>query len=184
MKNFTFITKDATKYWKKEVSSKKGRLQIATNGDKIYIVNSYNAFIIPNNAALYALLVQPATLMPAPEDGAAHIWINGDFRKDSAASTVSMIENTLSASGNPVSRSGFIIDGKNNDQLRVFKLSDGSLSSINIKYDAMLDFSLPYSATMKNTKAPAVFRSGDFTGILLPVFFPELSNRVRDLLGV
>lgn len=181
-KNDFFITGNATKYWKKEV--KNGRLQIATKEDKIYILNGYNAFIIPNNAFVYELLVQPATLRPAPEDGRAHIWINGIMREDSAADTINIIDRLLTAETAPVERTRWTVDAGDDKTLRIYKRQRGDVIGIDTKYDSMVDFSFRHSGTMAGNKCPAIFTSGDFIALLLPVNNPSITDWARALLEV
>ena len=175
-----FITNEAVKYWKKEAKS--GRLHVARSGDKTYIVNSYSAFVIPANPLLYENLVQPATLRPGPEDGKSQIWKNGEYYEEPATETVRMVENILSENTDTVNRTPFTMDVETG-VIRIYKLASGALAGINVKYDAMVDFSFGHTAVMANPKAPAVFRSGDFTALLLPVYKPELETWARALTG-
>lgn len=177
-----FITAEATKYWKKEV--KNGVLRVATSGEKIYIVNGYNAFVIPNNNHVFETLVQPATLRPAPEDGRAYFWSNGTMREDDAKSTVELVEKILAAGVNdPVYRTQFCVDTATTT-CRIFKLNSGTLAAIDTRFDVMVDYTFSHGATMANNKAPAVFRSDDFAAILPPVNLTTLGDQVRKLAEV
>ena len=183
MKKHTyFITAAAVKYWKKEVKS--GNLRVATSGDKIYIVNGFNAFVIPNNNYIYSELVQPATLHPMPADGSAYIWQNGKMREDRAADTVNIVERILSANADTVERTRFSVDTGNDTTCRIYKLSGGPLAMVNVNYDAMVDFTFAHTATMANNKALAVFRSGEFIAVLLPVHPRALGDWVNQLAEV
>lgn len=183
MKKHTyFITAAAVKYWKNEVKS--GNLRIATSGDKIYIVNSFNAFVIPNNNYIYSELVQPATLHPMPADGSAYIWQNGKMREDRAADTVNLVERIISANAAAVERSRFTADYGGGEVCRIYKFSGGTLAGINVKYDAMVDFTFSHTATMASNRSPAVFRSGDFIAVLLPLNLPALGDWVNQLVEV
>lgn len=180
MKNNFFVTSAATKYWKKEV--KNGRLHVATQGDKIYIVNSCSAFVIPNNQYIFAELVQPATMRPAPADGAAHIWRNGDFREDTAAGTVDLVTCILNAAQDaaPVERTRFSVDIEK-DTHRVYKLTGGAAAMVNSKYDCMVDRTFRHTAKMANNKAPLILSDGEFTGILMPVHPGNLPGWIAEL---
>lgn len=183
MKKHTyFITAAATKYWKKEVKS--GNLRIATSGEKIYIVNGYNAFVIPNNNYIFSELVQPATLCPAPADGSAYIWRNGKMQEDRAADTVNIVERILSANTGAVERTRFSVDAGGDKTCRIYKLSNDSLGMIDVKYESMVDFTFSHTATMANNKAPAVFHSGEFIAVLLPVHPRSLGDWVNQLAEV
>lgn len=181
-KNYYPITAAAVKYWKKEV--KNGNLRIATSGDKIYIVNSYNAFVIPNNNYIYSELVQPAALHPAPADGIAYIWRNSEMREERAADTINIVERILSADAGTVERTRFSVDADKSTTCRVYKLSDGKLAMVNTNYDSMVDLTYKHTATMANDKAPAVFRFEHFTAILLPVHPRSLGEWVNQLVEV
>lgn len=174
-----FITAAAVKHWKKEVKS--GNLRIATSGDKIYIVNSYNAFVIPNNNYIYSELVQPASLHPAPADGIAYIWRNGEMREDRAADTVNLVERIISADAGIVERTRFSVDTSDGKTCRIYKLSGGALAMVNADYDSMVDFTFKHAATMASDKSPAVFRSEHFTAVLLPVHPRSLGGWVSQL---
>lgn len=175
-----FITSEATKYWKKEV--KNGRLQVATKGDKIYILNNYNAFIIPNNPYVYAELVQPATLRPAPEDGRAFIWLHGGLREDSADDTVNIIERNIEEGTGAAERTRFTVDVET-AAYRVYKAANGQLAAVNAKYDSMVEHSFSHELTMKDQHSPAILRDGDFLALLLPCRQSRLESWARDLIG-
>lgn len=181
-KNYYPITAAAVKYWKKEVKS--GNLRVATSGDKIYIVNSYNAFVIPNNNYIYSELVQPATLHPAPEDGDAYIFQNGEMRKDIATRVADIVERILSADAGTVERTRFSVDTSDGVTCRIYKLSGGNLAMVNANYDSMVDLTYKHTATMANDKAPAVFRFEHFTAVILPMHPRSLGDWVSQLTEV
>lgn len=174
-----FITAAATKYWKKEV--KGGNLRIATTEEKIYILNGYNAFVIPNNKYIFADLVQPATMRPAPEVGRAHIWINGNMSEGSAKETTDIVDRILSADTAAVKRTQFTVDTTNGDNLRIYKLESGKIVGINSKYDSMIDFRIPCTSTMATPRTPAVFVSADITAIICPVHLGKLEEWAQAL---
>lgn len=176
-----FITGNATKYWKKEV--KNGRLQVATKDDKIYILNGYNAFVIPNNAFVYELLVQPATLRPAPENGRAHIWNNGIMREDRAEGTINIFERLLAAETAPAERTRWIVDADDDKTCRVYKRQRGDIVGIDTKYDSMVDFTFNHTATMAGNKCPVIITSGEFVALLMPVYLAKLGDWARDIGG-
>jgi hypothetical protein len=174
-----FITNNAVKYWKKEVKS--GRLHVATQGEKIYILNGYNAFVIPNNKYLFETLVQPATLRPAPEDGRAYIWISGEMREEPAQNTVDIVERSITAAEHEATRTPVIYEYKENAH-RIYKLHNGDLVAINEKYDSMVDFSFSVSLKMNKRIAPLIVTHGEITAVLMPVNIESLKLKINGLL--
>lgn len=182
-KNNYFITNEAVKYWKKEI--KNGHFRVATEGESIYLVNGYNAFVIPNNAYIFAELVQPATLRPAPEEGRAYIWQNGNSREEAAAVTTNIVKRVLNNDAPPVKRTPLVCDSKcKGGAVRVYKLENGDCAGIDTRFDAMVDFSFSHTARMTSDRSPAVITSGDFIAVLLPVHMPELPGLIRSVAGV
>lgn len=176
-----FITKQAQKHWKKEIA--KGHLQIAAHEDKIYLLNTYNAFIVPQNTLMYEYLIQPATLRPAPDGGEAQVWHNGTYYQAAAAETIHIIKGIMEKSSNAVTRTPFSFDDENEQTLRIYTLPDGQHITINQKYDAMIDHKQDCHITGSGPKSPIVFTDASelFTAILLPVLCARLDAHIQAL---
>lgn len=176
MKNYYFITNAAVKYWKKEV--KNGNLRVATLEGQIYIVNSYNAFIIP--AGLYSAMVQPATLQAAPEEGRAYIWKNGKFSTGDAADVAAIVTRAIDPDAPNAERTAFSVDHKTG-AARIYKLEGGELAPISGEFDAMLNHDYRHTIQARSTKSAFVFKTDGITAVIMPIYYRPLNDEIKKL---
>ena len=177
MKNYYMITKEATKYWKKAI--KNDRIMVTQHDGIIYIVNGYNAFKFPAVSAIWDDLARPAFMVEMPAEGEAFSYFNG--RKNTAVSSniVDILDRNLTDKTTAV-RSPFTYDCKDLT-VRLYKNTNGSISGINVKYDAMVDPSQVKEIYCGGRYSPVVFINGEYTALVMPVRtgdgFPDI---IRD----
>lgn len=175
MKNKYMLTKEVTKYWKKAI--KTDTVMVTRCDDKIYILNGYNAFIIPAAPIVWDDIVRPALAMEAPENGAAFQFVRGEKQAVTQADIINIIEkNTQDKT--PAMRTPFTYDTANGS-LRLYKNANDTLSAVSTKYDAMIDYALADNVYCGGRYAPVVFEAAYFTALLMPVkindsFAPEV----------
>ena len=160
------ITKEATKYWKKAI--KCDRVIVANYKGSIYIVNGYNAFKFPAMPVLWDEIARPAFMMEIPADGASVEYRNGDVI-NSCAPDVADIFNRVTKNKTEAFRTPFTIDSKD-ITLRIFRNKNSDIATVNVAYDALVDFSYAENIYFKSHKSPVyVTNSQGFEAILMPV---------------
>lgn len=173
MKNYYLITKEATKYWKKAI--KNDRVMVTCHDNTIYIVNGYNAFKMPANGYIWDELARPAFMVKMPEEGAAFQYFRGEKQPAVSADIVNILDRNLQDT-TPATRCPFVYDTKD-ITLRLFKNDNGSISGINVKYDAMVDPSQAENIYCGGRYSPVVLKNEHFTALIMPVrmsdYFPD-----------
>ena len=165
MKNYYLITKEATKYWKKAI--KNDRVMVTCHGNTIYIVNGYNAFKMPANGYIWDELARPAFMVEMPEEGAAFQFLRGEKQPAVSADIVNILDRNLQDT-TPATRSPFVYDTKD-ISLRLFKNDNGSISGINVKYDAMVDPEYVENIYCGGRYSPVILKNEHFTALIMPV---------------
>lgn len=178
MKKYYLITKDATKYWKKAI--KNDRVMVANHDNFIYIVNGYNAFKFPALPAIWDDIARAAFMVDIPEAGAAFQHCHGEKQTADAANVVNIFENATKDT-TPAARSPFQFDSKD-ITVRLYKNDNGTLSGVNIVYDAMVDPLQADNICCGGRYSPIIFKNDlGFTALIMPVrlhdAFPE---KIRD----
>lgn len=185
VKNYYMITKEATKYWKKAI--KNDRIMVTHQDGCIYIINGYNAFKMPAVAHIWDDIARGAFMVDMPEDGAAFQYIRGEKQ---AADPAYILKIFTGATGDttPATRTPFQLDS-NDITIRLYKNDNGSISGVNIAYDAMVDPSQADQIFCGGRYSPVVLKNEFFTALLMPVklqdTFPEkIRNTFTKLLEV
>lgn len=180
MKNYYLITKEATKYWKKAIKS--DRVMVANYDGKIYIVNGYNAFRFPAMPLLWDELARPAFMAEMPVDGAAVEYIRGEARPGCAPDIANLFNRNME-DRTPAARMPFMSDA-NGETCRLFKNTAGKLAIVNVKYDAMVDFSMAESIYCAGSVNPVIAENEHFAAILLPMrLSPIFADLARETFG-
>ena len=169
--NDFLITKEATKYWKKAI--KNDRVMIANYGGSVYIVNGYNAFKFPAAPCFWDELARPAFMAEMPEDGTAAEYWNGERRPGIAAEVVNIFKRNEETINTAAERTPFTMDHKG-VTLRIFKNGRGDITTVNIIYDSLVDFSHAEKIYC-NGKVSPLYISNElgFSALLLPVRRPD-----------
>jgi len=165
MKNYYMITKETTKYWKKAI--KNDRVMVANDGESIYIVNGYNAFKFPAMPVLWDEIARPAFMVDMPEEGAASQYNCGE-RQTATADDVKNVFNRALSTKTPAMRSNFVYESEN-ITLRLYKNKNGSITGVNVKYDAMIDPDQVKNIYCGGRYSPVILENDFFTALIMPV---------------
>ena len=176
MKNYYLITKEATKYWKKAI--KNDRVMVTCHDNTIYIVNGYNAFKMPANGYIWDELARPAFMVDMPEEGAAFQFFQGNKQPAISTDIVNILDRNLQDT-TPATRSPFTYDSKD-ITLRLYKNANGTITGLNVKYDAMVDPSQADSIYCGGRYSPVVLKNEHFTAFIMPVRITTLEEAVKD----
>ena len=130
---------------------------------------------------VFADLVQPATLRPAPEDGKAYKWIGGIFYEESADYTTDLIDRILTAETAGVTRTRWTVEDSSGRTCRIYRRKRGDLIGFNTDYDNMVNWEFEPVGTMAANKAAAVWRYGEFVALLMPVYLDRLEEWAKEL---
>lgn len=180
MKNYYLITKEATKYWKKAIKS--DRVMVANYDGNIYIVNGFNAFRFPAMPLLWDEIARPAFMAEMPADGAAVNYLRGEACPDNAASVANIFNRNMEDRTH-AARMPFMSDA-NGETCRLFKNTAGKLAIVNVKYDALVDFSQAESIYCAGSINPIVAENEHFAAILLPMrLSPLFADLARETFG-
>ena len=176
MKNYCLITKEATKYWKKAI--KNDRVMVTQHDGIIYIVNGYNAFKFPAMPAIWDELARPAFMVDMPADGEAFSYFRGVKNTAVSGDIVNILDRNLTDT-TKASRSPFTYDSKDLT-VRLYTNDNGSISGINVKYDAMVDPSQVKEIYCGGRYSPVVLVNGEYTALIMPVRINVLDDAVKD----
>lgn len=165
MKNRYMLTKEVTKYWKKAIQT--DAVMVTRRDDKIYILNGYNAFIIPALPVVWDEIVRPALAMEMPENNAAFQFVKGEKQAAVQADIINIIEK-CTQDKTPAMRTPFTYDAANGS-LRLYKNANDALTAVSTKYDAMIDYALADNIYCGGRCSPVVFETICFTALLMPV---------------
>ena len=176
MKNYCMITKEATKYWKKAI--KNDRVMVTQRDGLIYIINGYNAFKFPAMPVLWDDLARPAFMVDMPAEGEAFTYFCGKKQNSMSSDIISILDRNLQDK-TPATRSPFVYAAKD-ITLQLYKNNNGSVTGLNVKYDAMVDPDQVKEIYCGGRYSPVVFIDGEFTALIMPVRMPLLDDAVKD----
>ncbi len=169
--NDYLITKEATKYWKKAIKS--DRVKIANYDGNIYILNGYNAFKFPAAPVYWDAVARPAFMCDMPADGDAMEYHNGQKRPDIAAEVAVIFDKCVGRQDIAAYRTQFSKDFSGGS-LRIFKNGHGDITTINVLYDCLVDFSKAEKIFCNDKISPVcVSDKYGFSALLMPVRQPH-----------
>jgi hypothetical protein len=171
------ITKETTKYWKKAI--KNDRVMITNDGESVYILNGFNAFKFPAMPLLWDEIARPAFMVDMPEEGNAFMYFCGKKQPAIHSDIIKLFEN-VTKDKTPATRSAFTYEGKD-VSLRLYKNANGSVTGINIKYDAMINPEQVKNIYCGGRYSPVILENEHFTALIMPVRMHDaFPNHARD----
>jgi hypothetical protein len=102
-----------------------------------------------------------------PEDGAAFMYFCGKNQPAIHSDILNIFNHALSDK-TPATRSAFVYESEN-ITLRLYKNKNGSITGVNVKYDAMIDPAQVENIYCGGRYSPVILENEHFTALIMPV---------------